>query len=388
MSARCGAAADVLILGGGPAAVAAALGLAHAGLSSCVVERSRYHEPRIGEHLSPDVQPLLERLSLWPAFLGSAPVPSTGVRVAWNRTTLDERDYIFSPYGSGWNVDRRRFDALLATGATEAGVEVLTATRLAALDGEPGHWRCRLRGEPGNEFEKTARIVVDATGRSASLARRLGGRRDTADRLIGLCAWYADGEPDEAMRGRLLLEAAECGWWYAVDLPARRMAAVLLSDRDLVPLDELQAEAFWHESIDAAPNIAAWVRRYGRREAFRVRAAHSFRMAPAAGPGWLAIGDAAMAVDPLSSMGIAAALHSGIAGAAAIAAYFAGDLGALTRYSDEIGRRFRAYLGQRQAIYAQEQRWPEHPFWRRRHSPSVSGPTHRARHDDTGFAGR
>ena len=44
----------VLILGGGPAGLATALRIVKSGGSAVVVERGRYDEIRIGEHLPPD----------------------------------------------------------------------------------------------------------------------------------------------------------------------------------------------------------------------------------------------------------------------------------------------------------------------------------------------
>src|SRR5215470_6155457 len=128
MSDRAGlpAKTDVLIFGGGPAGIATALALTRCGLVCKVVERTSYEAARVGEHLSPDCQPVLESLALWARFIDSGHLPSDGIRVAWGGDSLYERDYMFSPYGRGWNLDRRRFDATLAADAAAAGVGVLT----------------------------------------------------------------------------------------------------------------------------------------------------------------------------------------------------------------------------------------------------------------------
>ena len=120
----------------------------------------------------------------------------------------------------------------------------------------------------------------------------------------------------------------------------------------------------------------AWSEHLGRTHATRARLphvrlthdpfvcpAHSQLTIPASGDGWLAAGDAAMGVDPLSSMGIGYAIASGIQ-AARVAA--APSTHALERYAADVARHFDAYLQRRNAYYAIETRWADSPFWKRR----------------------
>jgi len=358
---------EVLIAGGGPAGIATAIALARAGRAVCVVEQTRYEAMRAGEHLAPDCRPLLEQFGMWKHVRAGGHLPSPGVRAAWNSGVPYWRDYVFSPYGTGYNLDRRCFDESLARAAREAGVEVLTGTRLAEIEGVADDWRARAGGAIA------ARFLVDATGRCASVARRLGARRAVTDRLIALGAWLEDGEwePGDAW---LCVEPVASGWWYAAALPGHRLSAVLLTDRDLAPGGTAGARELWKERAGETREIAALLRRYRRQAAFRVSAAHSFRLDPPAGAGWLAVGDAAAAVDPLSSMGILWALRSGMAAARAIAAYLDGDGAALERHAHEAADRFQGYLAERAAVYGLERRWAGEAFWRRRTSterPSI-----------------
>jgi flavin-dependent dehydrogenase len=359
------AATEVLIVGGGPAGIATAVALARAGRAACVVERTRYQAARVGEHLAPDCRPLLEGLGLGVPVAAGGHLPSPGVRAAWNSDVPFERDYIFSPYGVGFNLDRRRFDASLARGAADAGVEVLTGARLASLDGSAGAWRARLDGGSRSGAVIAAQVLVDATGRCASVARRLGARRVGPDRLIAHGAWLEAGDRGTADPW-LLVEPIASGWWYAAALPQRRLAAVLLTDRDLAPACAADAQQWWKARAAETHHVASLLHRYRRQLGFRVSAAHSFRLEPAAGAGWLAVGDAAMAVDPLSSMGILSALRSGLGAAHAIVAHLDGDAPALERRTLEVAQSFNGYLAERAAVYALEHRWPGALFWERR----------------------
>jgi len=88
------------------------------------------------------------------------------------------------------------------------------------------------------------------------------------------------------------------------------------------------------------------------------------------GERWIAAGEAAVGFDPLSSMGIGYALLSGIEAARAVAAALGGQGAALTVYAASIAQHYDSYRLQQRAYYQMEQRWPDAPFWARRHAES------------------
>ena len=92
-------------------------------------------------------------------------------------------------------------------------------------------------------------------------------------------------------------------------------------------------------------------------------AAHSSWIEAASGPGWLAVGDAALACDPLSSQGLFNALYSALTAATALRRALAGDTGALTDYQRIIARVVDVYRDHLAAWYGLENRWPDQTFW-------------------------
>jgi len=96
--------------------------------------------------------------------------------------------------------------------------------------------------------------------------------------------------------------------------------------------------------------------------------ATSSRLDRATGDGWVAVGDAAMAFDPLSSKGLTHALASGIRAGEALDYALAGNATALDAYGSSASDAFREYSRQRTIYYGRERRWPRSVFWRRRHA--------------------
>jgi 2-polyprenyl-6-methoxyphenol hydroxylase-like FAD-dependent oxidoreductase len=106
---------------------------------------------------------------------------------------------------------------------------------------------------------------------------------------------------------------------------------------------------------------------FGPESQTRTTTAQSAVLEPPAGNSWLAVGDAAVSFDPISSQGLLNALFTGLAGAEAVERHLGGDAGSLASYT-QLVREIRAiYQSNLRRCYLAEQRWPDVPFWRRRH---------------------
>jgi len=357
---------DVVVLGGGPAGAAAALTLRRSGLHVLVIERSDYHLPRIGETLAPGAEGLIDYLGVGAALRESGHLMAFGTDAAWGSPQVQSRDFINTPFGHGWHLDRRRFDQALAAAAQQAGALLWTAAQVEqCAQITPDDWQLRVR-HAGGVATIAARFLIDASGKRASLARRQGAVRRQYDRLVGVAGrlCFPGGVAPNTFT---LVETYADGWWYSARLPDDSLLVVLMSDSDLVRQHMLQTSAGWWAALTQMQHSGA--RAAGGRLAgpLQVYAAHSARLEQPFGAGWVATGDAAASFDPLSSSGIPRALDSGIRAAQAVDALLRrGNPGALQSYADTLSQSFALYLDTWARYYRMEQRWPTAPFWRRR----------------------
>ncbi len=356
---------DVTIIGGGPAGIACALRSAELGLRTAVVDRSGFGHARVGEHLGPDGIGLLHQLGLFQLLENHDHLPCSMVRSCWGDESLAVQDYLLHPYGGGYNLTRPLFDESLAQLASVRGAVVFSASHAHDAELDPdGRWLVHI-SNGSTDSAIRARFVVDATARAAAIALRLGTSRTVHDRLIGIvgqCRCSA-----EASDGAVLVEAMSDGWWYSAPLSGGRMVATFMTDADLLGAGGKTPRGTWIERLSNTRYTRTRIADARTISEVLVRPAHTQTLSKVTGENWLAVGDAAIAFDPLSSSGISKSLDWGTRAAAVADRYLNADRAALPEYEDSIQTTFSRYIEDRVDHYRLEQRWPEMPFWRRRH---------------------
>jgi flavin-dependent dehydrogenase len=356
--------ADVVVLGGGPAGCSAAIGLAEQGWGVLLLDRSGPPRGPFGESLAPGAAVVLRQLGIWDDFLADGHRPCYGNRSAWGGPEIRHLDFITDRRGHAWHIDRAAFEARLAIRAEQVGARRLGAAAPARVERSGGLWHVALRGRP---VGLTARFLVDATGRASWLARRRGAVRLDEDRQIAAVA-LLEPAGTRAEDRTTLVEAVEEGWWASAILPDGRLAATFFTDPDLHDRDVLACPAAWPALLAGADHTRArfWDYLIPAGRSARVVPAGSARLDSFSGDGWLAVGDAAMSLDPLSSHGLTVALLSGRDAARAVSAHLRGDREGIPTYEATIAGAFDEYSALRRAYYHAEARWPASPFWRRR----------------------
>ena len=361
---------DVVILGGGPAGTAAGMTLLKRdGISVAVVEKSDYSSPRIGESLTPGIRPLLEYLDIWGQFRSEQSLESFGSRAAWGTSTLQALDYMFTLHGTGWGLDRVRFDRMLANAFRERGGSLLTQTRFVRCERTSSDdWEIHVK-DPRKTIRKIrCEYLIDATGRLGHLARHLGVPRTIHDRLVGVgcIGQLSNGSSLESV---IQVEACKYGWWYTSPVPGNQISVVMMSDADIVSRRQAARPDQWQSMLKEMKLTSKRVRGVRFTEKPKAFSCFSSCLQQVGGENWVAVGDAAASHDPLSSTGIPHAIGSGVHGArvAANSLFSNGEL--LESFQQSIHRDFLQYLRTHWRYYRRETRWPESLFWKRRSTP-------------------
>jgi flavin-dependent dehydrogenase len=356
---------DVIIIGGGPAGSAAAVTLIRGGFRVAIIERTDYLRSRIGETLPSEIRILLTSLGVWQHFIIDSHIESFTIRSSWGTAEPYDTDSIYNPYGSGWHVDRARFDRMLAIEAKNAGAILFTDARVRCISkNETSDWKLAII-QHNRLHNLHAPLVIDATGQTAAIPIGLPRSFHVIDHLIGIVLLFAgDAEP------YILVEAAAHGWWYSAPLPHSHLVVVYMTDADLFAAAGHNSYQFWHHRLAETKLTSKRVGTLPAITEIKIVSAASLIRRPVCGTDWLAAGDASMTFDPLSGCGVYNALKGGILAGEAVIGCFHGNSKSLVEYSDWINSQFSNYLQMRNSFYNKERRWSDYPFWRRRHLPT------------------
>jgi 2-polyprenyl-6-methoxyphenol hydroxylase-like FAD-dependent oxidoreductase len=346
-------AVDVVIVGAGPAGAAHTLAVLRAGGDALLVGPPPRHRARTLELLSGRARHALAELGLLDTVTTAA-TPCAGVVSRWDGPVALSRPALLDPYGGGWIVDRARLDADLLTAVADAGGR-WTPHRVEAAEPVPGGWQVRL----ADRWQRCTRLVV-ATGRTGRFAARCGIHRTTAHRLVAAVGWLP--VPLSGLGDRLSVAALPDGWWYWLGRGAGT-ALGFCTDVDLLPPGPDRLAAVWAGATAALdlPRLR-WPEQGWSAAARQVRPwlrdGRTGAVTGAVPSGISVLGDAAVAVDPLSGHGLALAFESAWRAAADPAGY-PRWLAAVTA----------AHLGQQRAVYTAAGQAGE--FWRRRSAVPV-----------------
>lgn len=348
----------ILVLGAGPAGAAVALGLKRLGYGVQVV--SEWRRFAAVEGVSQRVLDGLRQAGL-PRALACAGLASPR-RVQWNG---DEQRL-----NQEFLIDRPAFDAAIREDLRAAGVALVEA-RVRVVEAVAGGYRVQL--ESGQVLH--GEFLVEARGRQAPLSgRRLRG----PETLSLLNQWQeAPGRPASAVQSladgwawMARLADGRCYWQITLDaasseLPGKAQLPAWCAQRRAQ--SALVRELFGAEALQAA-NLHA-------------RSSTAILFEEASGADWLRVGDAAMAVDPLSGNGIFQSLSSALQAPAVINTLLQHPQRAeLARrfHQQRVAQLFLRFARTGRDFYALERRWAEQPFWQARSAWPDAEPMHAA----------
>ncbi len=288
---------DVVIVGGGPAGLAAAIACARGGVSTVLVERRAFPVDKpCGEGLLPTGVAALERLGVPRAAIDRAGVAIAGVRYCTSRGRMAE-----GAFDDDRGVGLRRVDLsslLVAEARRLTSLEIISGA-VADVRLAGGERPCVAIGRD----RLRPRLVIAADGLSSHVRRSLGiGTIVGRPRRWGVRQHF-DGEP--------WTDYVEVHFGDGID-------AYVTPLRDGVNVAVLWDEA--RAGVDRGAPVAATLVARMPRLAARVAARRPVGRARAAGPfhqrprerardGLLFAGDAAGYIDPLTGEGVGLALQ-------------------------------------------------------------------------------
>jgi flavin-dependent dehydrogenase len=333
---------EVVIVGGGISASAAAIALLRKGRDVTLLEKSITSRVPLGETLSPGCSRVLAALGLSTTFPFQSCLQSSYVRMAWKTESLEEEDYSFHCDGPWWHIDHRTFREWLLQEAHRSGAKLVrqVCEVEANLDGRSG-WKLRTITSDAAESSIQASILVDATGRAATIARRCGFRRLVYDKLLGISRVLCSQQAIPPADWPALVEASHEGWWYSSAMSAHAVVGTFMTDG---PVRSATIDEYWHNQLSRSRHTNFRLAELQPASEVWCLSAATIRTNPIATSNLFTVGDAAFTQNPLSSQGIQKALTSGYDAGIAINEVLEGRRATANAYANEMTTSFSRYL--------------------------------------------
>jgi flavin-dependent dehydrogenase len=369
--------AEICVIGAGPAGSIFATRMAQLGHQVHLIERQRFPRSHLGESLSPGVMPLLRAAGMHETIEAARFPRVNGVRVKWaGEARLHENSG-----EPGLLVDRGEFDLRLAERARAFGVRIHQPARVLEQIHDGAKWRLTIDAD-GASTQLTADFVADASGRRSASRRHC--IKTGASTLAVYGYWRGATLPSMPR-----IEAGEDGWYWGVPLPDGTYNTLVFVDPG------------WFRSAPGATMSERFLRLLDRstlmqdcRDAELVAPVHaidatSYLSGDCVGPGRIQLGDAALAIDPISSSGVQKAVQTALSGAIVA--------NTLLLRPESTDAAIRFYRAQIEDASEHHRRWAaghygevaagcDHPFWRERAGEPATEPLPPAAIDARGLA--
>jgi flavin-dependent dehydrogenase len=323
---------DVLIIGAGPAGSVAAALLRQQGRQVLIVEREQFPRFSIGESLLPQSMEYLEQAGMLQAVVEAGFQFKNGAAFVRGEryTEFDFRDKHSEGWGTTYQVQRARFDQVLATEAERQGAEVRYRHEVVAVDLDGEKPRVTVKDPDGEQYVIEAGFMLDASGFGRVLPRLLQLESPSNFPVRGaIFTHIEDGIPVSAFdrnKIRITVHPEHCDVWYwLIPFADGRCSIGVVAETSFLS----QYKGSETERLQALVNEDPASRRLLENARWDTPArqitGYSANVKSLWGKGYALLGNAGEFLDPVFSSGVTIAFKSASLVAAALQRQFAGE---------------------------------------------------------------
>lgn len=323
---------ETLVVGAGPSGAVAAAMLRRTGREVLVLERESFPRFSIGESLLPQSMQYIEEAGLLRDVVEAGFQFKNGASFVWGerQTVFDFRDKFSPGWGTTYQVQRARFDQVLADGAARMGADVRYRHEVVQLAPARGESLARVRAADGSEFEVAARFVLDASGFGRTLPRLLGLERPSNFPARGaIFTHIRDGVMPGAFdrdKIRITVHPRHVDVWYwLIPFSDGRCSIGVVARREFLEQYAGSETERLRALVDEDPALRALLANAEWDTPARQIVGYASNVSTLWGPGYALLGNAGEFLDPVFSSGVTIAVKSASLAVAAIQREIAGE---------------------------------------------------------------
>lgn len=350
---------DVIIAGRGIAAMVLSLLLKQKNIPHVVLGRQgRPKDFALAETLPPSALPLLKTMGLLPLFENTAIQKTYGYHSMWGTNKVTDTNFFFHrPYQYGLKIDKQ---AILSALSTQQKDHIHTYSDILVINNSADGIELTLKQENKTETIQ-GKILIDATGRNRVILEKLNVPSLHFDNMMAFSC-HIPLQKHPAIKHPVFIESFEQGWGIVSILNETQSVFSLFTNKVNPGWQEFRKYENWSKILANTTLLKDFALPYDAINA-KGCLSNSSKAQTITGHNWLAIGDAALAFDPLSSHGITNSLYTTQTAASCIEKHLNKNTEAMHEYAQNLNEIFDQYLKTKNLLYTNERRWPKSPFW-------------------------
>lgn len=308
---------QVLVIGAGPSGAIAAALLKRQGHDVLIVERQRFPRFSIGESLLSHCIDFVEEAGMLDALEAAGFQLKNGAAFAWGEeySAFDFGDTFSKGRPTTFQVQRARFDQLLADEAARQGVEIRYEEEIIAADFERERPQVRIRRLDGSEYRVEAAFVLDASGYGRVLPRLLDLEAPSSFPVRQAVFTHIEDRIDHPGfdRNKILItthpEHRDI-WFWTIPFSDGRCSLGVVAATEHYADAPADLDACLKGFVEQTPSLSKVLCNAVWDTPARTIGGYSANVKTLHGPGFALLGNAAEFLDPVFSSGVTIAMRS------------------------------------------------------------------------------
>lgn len=308
---------DVIVIGAGPSGSIAAALLQRRGWRALVLESQRFPRFSIGESLLTHCLDFVAEAGMLPAVEAAGFQFKNGAAFVRGDEygEFDFADKSTPGRDTTFQVERARFDKLLADEAAKQGVEIRYEVRVTAADTQRALPVVTVREADGNEYQVEARFILDASGFGRTLPRLLNLETPSNFPVRNAVFTHvADNAPAGSFdrnKIQIVVHPRERDVWYwLIPFPAGRCSLGVVAREDFFSAYATRPDERLRQIVAEEPFLTRVLRQATWDTPARELKGYAANVKSMHGPGFALLGNAAEFLDPVFSSGVTIAMRS------------------------------------------------------------------------------
>lgn len=307
----------IVVIGAGPAGAIAAALLKRQGHDVLIIERQQFPRFSIGESLLSHCLDFVEEAGMLDAVQAAGFQRKNGAAFAWGEqySAFDFGETFSDGKPTTFQVQRARFDQLLADEAARQGVEIRYQETITAADFAGEQPVLDVRRADGTDYRVQAGFVLDASGYGRVLPRLLDLEAPSDFPLRQAVFTHVEDRIDDQGfdREKILVTvhpAMRDVWFWSIPFSDGRCSVGVVASAERFKDKPSDLDACLRAFIDETPSLSRVLQNAVWDTPARTIGGYAANVKTLHGRGFALLGNAAEFLDPVFSSGVTIAMRS------------------------------------------------------------------------------